>query len=273
MIAILRELGATVERRDEHRLRINCSGVTPITRPSSLVERLRASIVLMGPLLARFGRANMHHPGGDAIGTRSIGTHIHALEALGSRPSRFEDNFYQPHARQHCGLAIGHLSRRSIASRPPKMRCCLAAARPRLTHHRNAASEPHIMNLAECFTDMGADVDGAGSNVLHDRGARAICGVPATSVARSCRGRNVRRARSRLRGGDVTIRNVIPDHLEMVLLVLDKMGVQLRTWEGTMQVRPSSDLRAVQDPDRSLARVSRPISPRFSSSSQPRLRE
>src|ERR671927_1429479 len=81
MAAIMREMGAVVEELPGRRLRINASRVDSYHPPANLVERLRASIVLMGPLLVRLGRANMHHPGGDAIGTRSIGTHVRALQA------------------------------------------------------------------------------------------------------------------------------------------------------------------------------------------------
>src|SRR5947209_9279139 len=99
---IMRELGAIVETLPGRRMRINCKDVTDSHPPEHLVERLRASIVLMGPLLARLGRADMHHPGGDAIGTRSIGTHVHALERLGVSFDAGHD-FYCAHARDTKG--------------------------------------------------------------------------------------------------------------------------------------------------------------------------
>ncbi len=239
MAEILQELGAEVAFLPENRVRINCSGATSFHPSELLVERLRASIVLMGPLLARFGRANMHHPGGDAIGTRSIGTHIHALEGMGAT---FEvgDNFYL--ARMNGIPCKRHIFLNEASVTATENAMLLAASQPGLTTIRNAAGEPHVANLAIQLGAMGAHIEGAGSNVVTVEGCSNLKGASApiwpdhveagtfAALAAACR-------------GTVRITNVIPDHLDMILLVLEQMGVDFRLEGNMMEVRPA-DLRA-----------------------------
>jgi len=235
MAAILNELGAVVEFEADSRLHINCSAVRSFEPAEHLVERLRASIVLLGPLLARIGRANMHHPGGDAIGTRSIGTHIHALQALGARFD-IQDNFYRARAERPDGDCAVFLDEASVTATENAM--LLAASQPRTTVISNAASEPHITNLATMLETMGATIHGTASNVLRIEGTAGLHGTTAriwpdhietgtfAALAAACR-------------GTVTIRNVVAAHLDMVLHILQKMGVNLEVDGETMVVRPA----------------------------------
>lgn len=240
MSGILRELGALVEPLPGKRLHINCADVRSYEPPAHLVERLRASIVLMGPLLARFGRADMHHPGGDAIGTRSIATHLRALQDMGGIFT-LEDNFYCGRVNGVSGDGRIFLDEASVTATENAM--LFAAARPGTTVIRNAASEPHVANLARQLEGMGARVEGAGSNVVRVHGAGRLHGASETvwpdhieagtfaALAAAC-------------GGSVTIKNVVPEHLDMVLLVLRRMGVEFWLDEGVMEIGPS-ELRAV----------------------------
>jgi UDP-N-acetylglucosamine 1-carboxyvinyltransferase len=240
MASILQDLGATVELMGKNRLRINCSSVTSHHPPVHLVERLRASIVLMGPLLARFGRANMHHPGGDAIGTRSINTHLRALAALGAE-FEIDDNFYCGRLDTQHGDRNIFLDEASVTATENAL--LVAASRPGRTVIRNAASEPHIANLAHFLCGMGATIDGAGSNIVHVEGKPDLQGTSDAvwpdhveagtfaALAAAC-------------GGRVTIKNVIPEHLDAVLFILEQMGVDFCLSEGSMEIRPS-ELRSV----------------------------
>jgi UDP-N-acetylglucosamine 1-carboxyvinyltransferase len=201
---------------------------------------MRASIVLMGPLLARFGRVNMHHPGGDPIGTRSISTHIHALESMGARVDIY-DNYYCGRSNGAAGDCAIFLDETSVTATENAM--LFASLRPAVTTIRNAACEPHVANLACLLQGMGVLVKGAGSNVLRVHGRTALEGASAAvwpdhveagtfaALAAACR-------------GDVLIKNVIPEHLDMVLLVLERMGVSFTVGEGVMQVQPS-ELHAI----------------------------
>ncbi|HEY8685770.1 MAG TPA: UDP-N-acetylglucosamine 1-carboxyvinyltransferase [Chloroflexota bacterium] len=240
MASILRELGAEVEQVSSNRLRINCSGARSYHPPEYLVERLRASIVLMGPLLARFGRANMHHPGGDAIGTRSIATHVRALEALGTT-FELRDDSYGAEASTVTNDVSIFLDEASVTATENAM--LLAAAQPRSTVIANAASEPHIENLAHLLTGMGADIEGTGSNVLRIRGRKDLRGASAEVWPDHIEAGTFA-ALAAAAGGDVTIRNAIPQHLDMILLVLEKMGVDFQLDGTTMRIRPAN-LRAI----------------------------
>lgn len=240
MAETLRHLGADVEFLPKSRLRINCSGVDSFHPPEELVERLRASIVLMGPLLARFGRANMHHPGGDAIGTRSIGTHVHALEAMGAR---FDTNGNLYLVRMHNVPPSRHIFLDEASVTATENAMLLAASLPGPTVIRNAASEPHIANLASQLQGMGAVVDGAGSNVVCVEGTVPLRGATASvwpdhieagtfaALAAACQ-------------GTVRITNVVPEHLDMVLLVLERMGADFTLHDGVMDIRPA-ELRSI----------------------------
>jgi len=240
MATTLRELGAVVEEQGDRRLRINSASVSSFHPAERLVERLRASIVLLGPLLARFGRANMHHPGGDAIGTRSINTHIRALQEMGVH-FHIDDNFYAAHVGPDPSNCSIFLDETSVTATENAL--LFASLRPCETTIRNAASEPHVENLALLLRAMGAEIDGAGSNVIRVRGARRLNGAQApvwpdhieagtfAALAAACR-------------GHVRIKNVVPDHLDMVLLVLERMGVDFTITGDVMEIRPS-DLHAV----------------------------
>ena len=236
MAEILRELGAQVELQLDSRMRINCSGVGSYRPSEPLVERLRASIVLMGPLLARLGKAEMHHPGGDAICTRSIDTHITALQEMGAS-FQVEDNFYvasiQPNGDDHYVF----LDEASVTATENAM--LLAARRPGRTTIANAASEPHITNLGDMLESMGVRIEGRGSNILHIRGQNCLTGARAAvwpdhvevgtfaALAAACH-------------GTVEIRNVVPVHLDMILLVLHRMGVDFLLTDDALIVRPST---------------------------------
>jgi UDP-N-acetylglucosamine 1-carboxyvinyltransferase len=195
----------------------------------------------MGPLLARLQRAEMHHPGGDAIGTRSIGTHIHALQALGAEFD-VDDDLYRSRLTETNGKRDVFLDEASVTATENAL--LFAASLPGLTVIRNAASEPHVANLARFLEGMGARISGVGSNVLHVHGSSRLGGsvervwpdhIEAgtfAALAAAC-------------GGTVTIKNIVAEHLDMVLLVLEKMGVRYRIGDGLMEVQPS-ELRATK---------------------------
>ena len=240
MACILQELGAEVEWLEENRMRINCSSVSSFYPPAHLVERLRASIVLMGPLLARFGRANMHHPGGDAIGTRSIGTHVHALSHLGAEFTN-DDNFYCARVQSDTRDQQIFLDEASVTATENAM--LFAASLPGTTTIRNAAGEPHIENLAAQLSCMGATVSGAGSNVLHITGSDELHGATAEVWPDHIEAGTFA-ALAAATGSEVCIHGVVPDHLDMVFLVLKRMGVQF-VLDGTMMKVCPSSLQAI----------------------------
>lgn len=239
MAQLLRELGAAVQWTGPTTLSLNCSTVHSFHPPAHLVERLRASIVLMGPLLARFGRATMHHPGGDAIGTRSIATHLDAFRMMGIAITEGRDCYravVEGPARDTCLF----LDEASVTATENAM--MLAAGRNAWTTIRNAAGEPHVSNLACLLQGMGAQVEGAGSNVLRIKGRTDLHGAQATVWPDHVEAGTFA-ALAAAAHASVTINNVIPEHLDLVLLTLRRMGADLSVDGSTLSIRPS-DLHA-----------------------------
>lgn len=241
MISILHELGAAVEWMEDRCLRLNCANVHCSHPPAHFVERLRASIVLMGPLLARFGRATMHHPGGDSIGTRSIDTHLDAFTQMGIRVDP-EDDMYEAEVVQPARDVTLFLDEASVTATENVM--MLAASRPARTTIRNAASEPHVSNLADLLSRMGAEIEGVGSNVLTIRGRPDLRGATARVWPDHIEAGTFA-ALAAAAHGEVTIRNVIPEHLDLTLVTLQRMGVDFCLHENVLDIRPS-ELRAVK---------------------------
>ena len=223
MVELLRSVGATVEFTDARTLAINTSAVNDTAPAANLVEKMRASILLAGPLLARFGHWAMHHPGGDAIGTRSIRAHLEAFQALGSAAVEDHDRYEVRNSKPHPASIL--LEEASVTATENIM--LIAARIPGTTTIRNAACEPHVENLAAMLSRMGATVEGAGTNRLRISGSQDLRGVDCevwpdhteagtfAALAAACH-------------GAVTIRNVREEHLENVLHVLRRMIVRVR---------------------------------------------
>ncbi|MGH9436743.1 MAG: UDP-N-acetylglucosamine 1-carboxyvinyltransferase, partial [Terriglobia bacterium] len=234
MSEILQELGGQVEYVGERRLRLNCSGVTACEPSAHLVERLRASIVLLGPLLARCGRATIHHPGGDAIGTRPIGTHLDALAELGAE-FVISNDFYRATLGPTNGNRTMFLDEASVTATENTM--LLASATPGTMTIRNAACEPHVANLARMLIGMGADIEGAGHNVVTVRGAE-LHGTRETVWPDHIEVGTFA-ALAAASGGTVRIKNVVAEHLDMTLLTLQRMGAGIVLQEGILDVSPA----------------------------------
>lgn len=240
MAELLQSVGAKVEFIQERTLRINTSQVAQWAPAEHLVEKMRASVLLAGPLLARFGRWSMRHPGGDAIGTRSIRTHLEAFQRLGanidSRDAHYEVRFGTMKPGQI------FLDEASVTATENLM--LVASKIPGTTVIRNAAGEPHIENLAEMLTAMGAEIDGAGTNVMTIRGKTHLGPTECTVWPDHTEAGTFAALAAACGGGDVTIENVRADHLEIVLLILQRMGVDYDFADGTMCIRRSR-LKAV----------------------------
>ena len=187
MLDLLADLGADVEWIGENDVRIHAANVTKTELDEELCRRLRGSVLLAGPLLARFGSAIVPPPGGDVIGRRRVDTHIHAFEQLGTeiRAGRR----FTMHAAQLVGAQI-FLDEASVTgTENAVMAASLAAGETVLG---NAASEPHVQDLCRFLVALGADIDGIGTNVVRVRGT------------------------DRLHGGEYTIG---PDHIEVASFI------------------------------------------------------
>ena len=220
---VLKRLGATIDVVDEHTLVIDTTNVNNWETPYELVAKMRASTAVMGPLLARFGKAVVAMPGGCNIGARKIDLHILGLEALGVE---FEVAHGNIHASAPNGV-IGTTVTLEFASVGATENLIMASVHAKgTTVIDNAAREPEIVDLANMLNEMGAKVRGAGTPVIEIEGVSELHPVTHAVVGdRIEAGTFI--AAAAMAGGPVRVRGFNPDHLGLVLKKYEAMGVKI----------------------------------------------
>ncbi len=238
---VLKELGATVEVVDEHTLRIDTSKVDSWETPYSLVAQMRASTAVLGPLLARFGKAIVAMPGGCNIGARKIDMHILGLEALGVE---FDVDHGDIHASAPHGLT-GATVTLDFASVGATENLIMASVHARgVTVIDNAAREPEIVDLANMLNEMGANIQGAGSPVIEIHGVGELHPVTHAVVGdRIEAGTFV--AIGGLVGEPISVRGFDPQHLGLVLRKYEQMGITIERGDREVTVSRSRPLTPV----------------------------
>jgi UDP-N-acetylglucosamine 1-carboxyvinyltransferase len=222
MLAILADLGATVEWTGPNLVRVDARGVRPKPLDVALCARIRASILLAGPLLARFGKVTLPPPGGDVIGRRRVDTHFLALEQLGA--SVTVGDRYELEAKELAGSDI-FLDEPSVTgTENALMAAVMAKGRSVL---RNAACEPHVQDLARCLVAMGAHIEGIGSNIYTIEGGRPLSGASyAIGPDHIEIGSFIGLAA--VTNGDITIDPVRAEDLRSTLLGFERLGIRPR---------------------------------------------
>ena len=230
---VLKRLGATIAVEDEHTLRIDTSAVDKWETPYQLVAQMRASTAVLGPLLARFGKAVVAMPGGCNIGARKIDMHILGLEALGVK---FDIDHGNIHASTPDGL-IGATVTLDFASVGATENLMMASVHAKgTTTIDNAAREPEIVDLANLLNEMGAHIKGAGSPVIEIEGTDE----PLRPVTHRTVGDRIEAgtfiAMGGLAGGPVTVRGFDPRHLGLVLKKYELMGLDIERFADGVTV-------------------------------------
>lgn len=222
MIDILRSLGVQAEMTEPGTWRIHAKEVSTHIVDRKLASQIRASIVLVGPLLARLGRLELPPPGGDVIGRRRVDTHILALTALGAT---FEINGSYTFSVEKLRGADILLDEASVtATENVIMASVLAEGR---TIIRNAACEPHVQDLCNFLNCLGAHIEGISSNVLTIEGVDRLHGGEFRIGADYLEVGSFIGAAA-VTGGRVRIKNASPEHLPMIAQVYNRIGVH---WE------------------------------------------
>lgn len=238
---VLKELGAIVEVVDEHTLRIDTSCVDSWETPYSLVTRMRASTAVLGPLIARFGKAIVAMPGGCNIGARSIDMHILGLEALGVQ---FDVDHGDIHATAPNGLT-GATVNLEFASVGATENLIMASVHAKgTTVIDNAAREPEIQDLANMLNKMGADIRGAGTPVIEIHGVGELHPVTHAVVGDRIEAGTFA-AIAAIVGDPITVRGFEPDHLGLVLRKYEQMGISVERGERAVTVCRERPLAAV----------------------------
>lgn len=222
LIDIMRSLGVEMHWMDERTLRVHARSVETTAIEAGLAQKLRASIVLAGPMLGRCGRVDLPLPGGDAIGERRLDMHMFALEKLGAQIEF--DGVLHMRADHLTGADILFTEASVTATENAVMAAVLAKG---TTTIRNAASEPHVQDLCNMLVSLGAQIDGIGSNRLIISGVERLHGGEAR-VGTDFMEVGSFIGAAAMTGGEILIRNADPQYLDMVALVFSRLGVE---WE------------------------------------------
>jgi UDP-N-acetylglucosamine 1-carboxyvinyltransferase len=235
---LLEVMGAGVQRKG-HKAEIDTSGVSNFEAPYDLVKTMRASVLVLGPLVARYGRARVSLPGGCAIGARPVNLHIMGLERMGAKVE-LEEGYITATARRLKGARIYFDIRTVTGTENLMMAAALAKG---TTVLENSALEPEVVNLADMLTSMGARIRGAGTSVIEVEGVEELTPFKSTVIPDRIEAGTFMAAAA-ITGGDVLLKGAEPGHLNAVVLKLREAGVGISQEPEGVRVTCSGRLRA-----------------------------
>jgi UDP-N-acetylglucosamine 1-carboxyvinyltransferase len=242
MLAIVEALGARVEWRGDNEVAVCAAGLEPNVIDRELSNRIRASFLLAGPMLARFGRAEMPPPGGDVIGRRRLDPHLDAFRALGAQVDVERDILLTAPG----GLRPGDVFMDEPSVMATENALLAAALTPGATVIGNAACEPHIQDLARMLVKMGADIQGIGSNVLTVHGRAQLRGC-VHELAPDHIEIGSFMALAGVTGGELRVKDVVHDDLRMIRLVFERLGLRSEEDGGDVVVPGEQQLVVARD--------------------------
>jgi UDP-N-acetylglucosamine 1-carboxyvinyltransferase len=230
MVELLADIGADVEWTGPNEVRIDAQGVEKTDLDAGLAREIRASFLLAGPLLARFGRVTVPPPGGDVIGRRRLDTHVHAFAALGAEFAI--DGVFELTADTLRGTRM-YLDEASVMGTENAIMAAVLANGE--TVLGNAACEPHIQDLCRFLVSIGAEIHGIGSNVLYIGGKPELGGGdyrigPDHIEVASFLGL------AAATGGEVVVTDVQPDDLISIVPAFRKLGVEMEVSDSSVRV-------------------------------------
>ncbi|HHW6451301.1 TPA: UDP-N-acetylglucosamine 1-carboxyvinyltransferase [Staphylococcus aureus] len=239
---VLTTLNADVTyKKDENAVVVDATKTLNEEAPYEYVSKMRASILVMGPLLARLGHAIVALPGGCAIGSRPIEQHIKGFEALGAEIHLENGNIYANAKDGLKGTSI-HLDFPSVgATQNIIMAASLAKGK---TLIENAAKEPEIVDLANYINEMGGRITGAGTDTITINGVESLHGVEHAIIPDRIEAGTLLIAGAITRG-DIFVRGAIKEHMASLVYKLEEMGVELDYQEDGIRVRAEGDLQSV----------------------------
>lgn len=227
---LLRHLGAKVEYKDDV-LTVDASNITTCEAPYELVRKMRASFLVMGPLLARFNNTKISMPGGCAIGTRPIDLHLKGFKCLGAEVE-MDHGFVEARTEKLLGAKL-YLDFPSVgATENIMMAASLAEG---TTIIENAAEEPEIVDLANFLNEMGANIKGAGTDTIKITGVKELHGAEHNVIPDRIEAATYMVAAAMTKG-DITIENVIMEHLKPVTAKLKEAGCEIIEMENAVRV-------------------------------------
>ncbi|MFQ5514179.1 MAG: UDP-N-acetylglucosamine 1-carboxyvinyltransferase [Myxococcota bacterium] len=241
MLRILEQLGVDAVWDGEDELRVGGEPPRSTEAPYELVRTMRASFMVLGPLLARCGHARVSLPGGCAIGARPVDQHLKGLEALGAKVE-LDGGYVEARARRLRGGRVAFDVTTVNGTQNVLMAAVLAEGETRI---ENAAQEPEVVELIDVLRSMGARIDGAGTERLVVEGVPSLSGA-AHRVAGDRIEAGTLAVAAAITGGEVELEEVRPGQLRIVLEKLREIGLAVEEGAGSLRVRRSGPLRGVQ---------------------------
>jgi len=232
IMSLLGQMGVRLTLDERSNIEVNASQIDSFNAPYELVRTMRASVLVLGPLLGRFGRAEVSLPGGCAIGTRPVDQHLKGMQALGA-DIRVENGYIKAHAKERLKGASIIMDLVTVTGTENIMMAAVLAKGQTTIH--NAAREPEVEDLANFLNTLGAQISGAGSSTIIIEGVDALkggtyqvlpdrieTGTYLTAAAITC--------------GKVKLKNTRPDTLESILLKLEEAGATINTGSNWIEL-------------------------------------
>ena len=234
-------IGVMIERPDRHTVKINGSMVRNVNIEHDLIRKIRASYYLIGALLGKYYEAEVPLPGGCNIGSRPIDQHLKGFRAIGANV-RIEHGSIIAKAEKLTGAHI-YMDVVSVgATINILMASCMAEGK---TIIENAAKEPHVVDVANFLNSMGANIKGAGTDVIRIKGVSSLHGATYSVIPDQIEAGTFMFAAA-VTGGDILIKNVIPKHLESISAKLMEIGCQVEEYDDSVRVRRNGKLSNTQ---------------------------
>jgi UDP-N-acetylglucosamine 1-carboxyvinyltransferase len=241
MQRLLVDIGTKVEV-DGETVQLHTERIVCPEAPYELVKTMRASSLVLGPLVARSGRARVSLPGGCAIGARPINLHIFGLEQLGARIHQ-SHGYIEAQAPEGLRGAVVHFDRITVTGTEDLMMAAVLAKGE--TVLRNAAREPEVADLADLLIKMGAKIEGAGTSTIRVQGVTSLRGAEHTIIPDRIECGTFLIAGA-ITGGDLTLTGCVPDHVGALVAKMQQAGVEVTQPDAhTVRVRGGSRLRSV----------------------------
>jgi len=239
IIKVLESLGAAVEGNG-NLVKIDSSGINNHEATYDLVKTMRASVLVLGPLLARFGKARVSLPGGCAIGARPINLHLKGLQALGAEIT-LAHGYVEAKAKRLKGARINF----DISTVGGTEHLMMAAAMAKgETVLENAAREPEIDDLAQMLNLMGAKIEGAGTDTIRIQGVNELAPVSYSVMPDRIEAGTFMIAAA-ITGGDIHILGMKPEHLDALIFKLQDAGVEVTSRNNVVRVKAPRKLRSI----------------------------
>ncbi|HUW71686.1 MAG TPA: UDP-N-acetylglucosamine 1-carboxyvinyltransferase [Candidatus Humimicrobiaceae bacterium] len=238
-IEILKEMGVKIEWLDKRKIKINPKNINPEKIPVDLFEKMRVSVLFIGPLAIRFKSFKVPHPGGDKIGLRPIATHLEALESFGVQAEE-RDGFY--HFRAPEKLEGGKIALKEFSVTATEIVMMLASRAQGKTKIEIAAAEPQVQDLGLFLRKMGVKIEGIGTHTLEIEGKERLSGAEFSLCPDLLEAGTFFIALAITRG-EGKIKNINPDHLTFFLGKMKEVGVNFEVRADEFLVRPSKDFK------------------------------